>query len=87
MAQWNIGIDEHGNFNPTEKENDSFVCAVVTQSSTEEVYSVLKSVYRAVFGKDFLEKEDIYETFHGYRQKENVRNLFYMNSGRIIPIW
>jgi tetratricopeptide (TPR) repeat protein len=75
MAQWNIGIDEHGNFNPTEKENDSFVCAVVTQSSTEEVYSALKSVYRAVFGKDFLEKEDIYETFHGYRQKENVRNL------------
>ncbi|SHM73368.1 hypothetical protein [Fibrobacter sp. UWB7] len=75
MAQWYIGIDEHGNFNPAELENDSFVCAVVTQSSTEDVYSALKTVYRNALGQDFLEKEDIYEAFHGYKQKENIRNL------------
>jgi len=75
MAQWYIGIDEHGNFNPAEPENDSFVCAVVTQSSTEDVYSALKTVYRNALGQDFLEKEDIYEAFHGYKQKENIRNL------------
>jgi tetratricopeptide (TPR) repeat protein len=75
MAQWYIGIDEHGNFNPTEKENDSFVCAVVTQSDTEEVYSALKSVYRNALGQDFSEKKDLLEAFHGIKQKENVKNL------------
>lgn len=75
MALWNIGIDEHGNFNPMEPENDSFVCAVVTQASTEDVYLALKSVYRAAMGQDFLEKKDLLEAFHGIKQKENVRNL------------
>ena len=75
MAQWYIGIDEHGNFNPTEKDNDSFVCAVVTQSNTEEVYSALKFVYRNALGQDFSEKKDLLEAFHGIKQKENVRDL------------
>lgn len=75
MAQWYIGIDEHGNFNPIEKENDSFVCAVVTQSNTEEVYSALKSVYRNALGQDFSEKKELLRAFHGREQEENVRNL------------
>ena len=94
MAQWYIGIDEHGNFNPAEPENDSFVCAVVTQSSTEDVYSALKTVYRNALGQDFLEKEDIYEAFHGYKQKENIRNLLlheiwkdYPNLVKKIVLW
>ena len=36
MAKWYIGIDEHGNFNPSEPENDSYVCAVVTQADGRE---------------------------------------------------
>lgn len=75
MANWYIGIDEHGNFNPSEPENDSFVCAVVTQESGEGIFSAFKNVFRSALGKDFLEKKELLKAFHGIQQKPEIKEL------------
>ena len=75
MANWYIGIDEHGNFNPSEPENDSFVCAVVTQESGEGIFSAFKNVFRSALGKDFLEKKELLKAFHGIQQTPEIKEL------------
>ncbi|MCF0224554.1 MAG: hypothetical protein HUK20_09805 [Fibrobacter sp.] len=86
MATWRIGIDEHGIFDATNKDDNSFVCAVITQKSNKEIASVFNSIYANVFaknGKAFpvdqkgnLSKDDqkkLLGFFHGCSQKKDVR--------------
>ena len=85
MARWYIGIDEHGNFNPSDPKNDSFVCAVLTQESGEGIFTAFKSVFRSAFGRDFSDKKELLKGFHGIVQTPETKELLLKMLWRDFP--
>ena len=85
MARWYIGIDEHGNFNPSDTKNDSFVCAVLTQESGEGIFTAFKNVFRSAFGRDFSDKKELLKGFHGIVQTPETKELLLKMLWRDFP--
>lgn len=74
MATWYIGIDESGSFNHLDAADKSFVCAVVTQKSHEEILNVFKNVcrkFKLCRVTDDTPEHEIIKKFHGCKQGEN----------------
>lgn len=85
MAQWNIGIDEHGNFNSIEPENDSFVCAVVTKVKDSEIERSLQETYRFLNGKLSSTRENLLSFFHGMDHNKETRKSMVRKLREINP--
>ena len=73
MAKWYIGIDEHGDFNPSEPENDSYVCAVLTQADGTERKKAFYDTYRILNGSGILEEKELLKYFHGINYGKEYR--------------
>ena len=46
MATWRIGFDESGSFNHLNENDNSYVCAVVTQKKNAELNKIFANVYQ-----------------------------------------
>lgn len=80
MTTWRIGIDEHGLFDAMNPDDDSFVCAVITQKSDREIEAAFRDIYQKVTNCQApLDTEALLKFFHGSRQMKGVREKGFKN--------
>lgn len=88
MAHWYIGIDEHGNFNPSEPENDSYVCAVVTQADDRKREAAFQKTFKSIKSRDAMSKDKLLDFFHGIKHtpdfRKNILSQYWQDNPNVI---
>ena len=70
MAYWNIGIDESGSFDYTNKQDKSFVCAALTQMSADELENVYTLLFKSENKRAHTDMKDLLCFFHAMEFKD-----------------